>query len=229
MSELSKVVRGRVTLPGDAEFAEASQPWNLAVDQRGVLAVVEAADRDDVAALVRYARTAGVPIAPQATGHGASGSAIGAILLRTNQLGGVEIDAAARTARVGAGVKWGEVLAAASPHGLTGLAGSSPVVGVVGFTLGGGLSWFSRKFGLAADSVRAFEVVDAEGAFARVTAESDQELFWALRGGGGDYAIVTALEFDLHPAPSLYGGRVLWPVDRAAAVLDVYREVTASA
>ncbi len=230
MSELTKIVRGRVILPGEAEFAQAGRAWNPAVDQSGVLAVVEAADRDDIAALVRHAGKARVAIAAQSTGHGASGNASGSILLRTNRLGGVQADPAARTARVGAGVSWGEVLAAASPHGLTGLAGSSSLVGVAGYTLGGGLSWFGRKFGLAADSVRAFEIVDAQGGFARVTAESDPELFWALcGGGGGEHAIVTALEFDLHPAPELYGGRVFWPDDRAAAVFDTYREVTDSA
>ncbi|MEV4355517.1 FAD-binding oxidoreductase [Nonomuraea sp. NPDC049625] len=226
MNELKNLTTGRVLLPGDEGFDEARRPWNLAVDQR-VRAVVEAADADDVAAAVGYARLNGLAVTAQPSGHGASGDTKGTILLRTGGLGGVEIDNG--VARVGAGVKWGEVLAAASPLGLTGLAGSSPVVSVTGYTLGGGLSWFSRKYGFAADSVRAFDAVDAGGRRIRVTAERDPELFWALRGGGGDFAVVTAMEFDLRPAPFLYGGRITWPIERAPEVLAAYREVTATA
>ncbi|RSN10710.1 FAD-linked oxidase [Nonomuraea sp. WAC 01424] len=226
MNELRNVTTGPVLLPGDDGFDAARRPWNLSVDQP-VRAVVEAADADDVAAVIGYARRHGLAVTAQPGGHGASGDTEGAILLRTGRLGGVEIEDG--VARVGAGVKWGEVLAAASPLGLTGLAGSSPVVSVTGYTLGGGLSWFSRKYGFAANSVRAFDAVDAEGGRIRVTAERDPELFWALRGGGGDFAIVTALEFDLHPAPFLYGGRIIWPADRAAQVMAAFREVTESA
>ncbi|WBB58108.1 FAD-binding oxidoreductase [Streptomyces sp. WMMC500] len=229
LEELRSAVRGRVLLPGDDGFEPATQPWNLAVRQPSAAGVVEAADAEDVAALVRYARRAGVAVAAQPGGHGASGAVEGAVLLRTRLLDEVRIDPAARTARVGAGVQWGRVQEEASRHGLTGLPGSSPVVSVTGYTLGGGLSWFSRAHGWAADSVTAFEVVDADGASARVTAESDPELFWALRGGGGDYALVTATEFRLHPAPALYGGQMLWPAARSREVLDAYRTVTAAA
>ncbi len=227
-NDLRRAVRGRVLVSGEEHFEQARRAWNLAVDQP-VLAVVEAEDADDVAALVRYARLAGLTISAQPSGHGATGDVEGVILLRTGRLGGVAVRPQARTARVGAGVKWGEVLTAASPYGLTGLAGSSPAPSVVGYTLGGGLGWFSRRYGVAADSVRAFDVVDAEGGRTRVDADSDAELFWALRGGGGDFALVTAVEFDLHPAPQLYGGRMLWPAERAREVLDVFREVTAEA
>lgn len=227
-NELRSVVRGEVLVAGDEGFEQARRPWNLAVEQP-VRAVVEAADADDVAALIRYARLARLTVTTQPSGHGASGNAGELILLRTGRLDELRIDPGTRVARVGAGVKWGRVLAAASPYGLTGLAGSSPAVTVTGYTLGGGLSWFSRKHGFASGSVRAFEVVDAVGARARVTAESDPELFWALSGGGGDFAVVTAIEFALHPAPLLYGGRMLWPAGKAPAVLDAYREITAEA
>jgi FAD/FMN-containing dehydrogenase len=191
--------------------------------------VVDAEDADDVAALVRYARNHGLTVTAQPSGHGATGDVDGVILLRTRRLDELSVNPDARTARVGAGVTWGQVQAVAGPHGLTGLPGSSPVVSVAGYTLGGGLSWFGRKHGWAADSVTAFDVIDAEGHRARVTAESDAELFWALRGGGGDFSIVTALEFDLHPAPDLYGGRMLWPADRAPGVLAAFRDITAGA
>ncbi|MBO8186347.1 FAD-binding oxidoreductase [Streptomyces spirodelae] len=228
MTNLRSAIRGRVLLPGDDDFAPATKPWNLAVDQP-VAAVVEAADADDVAALVRYARDQCLTIATQPNGHGATGDVDGVILLRTGQLNEVRVDPAARTARVGAGVSWGRIQAVADPHGLTGLPGSSPVVSVAGYTLGGGLSWFGRKHGWAADSVTAFDIVDPGGHRARVTDESDPELFWALRGGGGDFAIVTALEFTLHPAPELYGGRMLWPADHAPDVLATFRDITSTA
>ena len=227
-SELRAAVSGRVLLPGDDGFGEATRPWNRAVAQP-VAAVVEAADADDVAAVVRHARRTGRAVSAQATGHGAAPGADGVILLRTGRLDEVEVRPERRLARAGAGASWGRVLAAASPYGLTGLAGSSPIVSVTGYTLGGGLSWFGRRYGWAADAVTAFEVVDAAGERHRVTGESDPELFWALRGGGGDFAIVTAVEFELHPVPGLYGGRVTWPLARAAEVADAFLEITAQA
>ncbi|WP_419999536.1 FAD-binding oxidoreductase [Streptomyces boninensis] len=227
-TELRSAVRGRVLLPGDDGFAAATRPWNLAVDQQ-VPAVVEPADADDVAALVRYAARAGVPVTAQPSGHGATAALAGAILLRPARLDELTVDPATRTARIGAGVRWERVQAEAARHGLTGLPGSSPVVTVTGYTLGGGLSWFGRAHGWAADSVLAFEVVGADGVRARVTAADDPELFWALRGGGGDFALVTALELRLHPAPELYGGRRLWPARQAAEVLAAFRTITATA
>ncbi|WP_069164634.1 FAD-binding oxidoreductase [Nocardia altamirensis] len=226
--ELRSALPGRVLVPGDEGFDGAARPWSLAVTQP-VAAVVQAADADDVAAVVRYAARAGVPVVAQPTGHGASGGIDNAILLRTKGLGGVAIDAERRIAKVGAGVQWGQVQAAASAHGLTGLAGSNPVVGVTGYTLGGGHGWFSRKYGWASDAVRAFEVVDATGRQARVTAEHNPELFWALRGGGGDFAVVTALEFELFPVPEFYGGRMMWPAGKTRAVFEAFQEITAAA
>ncbi|MFC0861291.1 FAD-binding oxidoreductase [Sphaerimonospora cavernae] len=225
--DLRKAARGRVLVRGDDGFDTVRLPWDASVDQR-VLAVVEAADATAVAAVVAVARLAGLGVATQPYGH-APAAFEGAILLRTGKLRGVEVDPQRRTARVEAGATWGDVLSAAGKHGLTGLAGSTGIVSATGFTLGGGLSWFSRKYGFAADSARAFEVVDSYGDRSRVTAESDPELFWALRGGGGDFALVTAMEIDLHPAAQLYGGRILWPAARAPEVLAAYRSVTANA
>ncbi|WP_240809085.1 FAD-binding oxidoreductase [Microbispora catharanthi] len=227
-TDLRRMVRGQVLVPGDDGFEAARLPWNRAVDQR-VAAVVEVEDAADAAAVVRCARLAGLAVAVQPSGHGATTRLDGTILLRTGRLRGMEVLPERRTARVEAGVQWGELLTATGKHGLTGLPGSSPVVSVTGYTLGGGLGWFARRHGWAADAVRAFEVVGADGTQARVTADSDPDLFWALRGGGGDFALVTAMELDLHPAPLLYGGRMLWPAERAPEVLAAYREVTAAA
>jgi FAD/FMN-containing dehydrogenase len=228
LNTLRSVVRGQVWLPGDPGFDASRRPWNLAVEQP-VAAVVEAADAADVAALVGHARAAGLSIATQPNGHGATGRTDGTILLRTARLDTLGIDPAARRARIGAGVTSGQVQTAAAPHGLTGLPGSSPIVSVTGLALGGGLSWFGRKHGWVADNVTAFDIVDAHGQQRHVTADTDTDLLWALRGGGGDFAIVTALELSLHPAPRLYGGRILWDAEHAPAVLDAYRQITADA
>jgi UDP-N-acetylenolpyruvoylglucosamine reductase len=228
LNTLRSVVRGQVWLPGQPGFDAARRPWNLAVEQPA-LAVVEAADADDVAALVRHARSAGLSIATQPNGHGATGRTDGSILLRTRRLDSLRIDPATRRARIGAGVPSGELQAAAAPHGLTGLPGSSPVVSITGVALGGGLSWFGRAHGWVADSVTSFDIVDADGRTRHITADTDPDLFWALRGAGGSFAIVTALELALHPVPGLYGGRMLWPARHAPAVVDAYRHLTATA
>lgn len=228
LDTLAETLRGRLLRPGDAGFDQAATPWNLAVRQP-VAAVAEAADADDVAAVVRHAAAAGLTVTAQSTGHGASGDVAGTILLRTGRLDRVSVDPAGRTARVGAGASWGAVQAQSAPHGLTGLLGSAPGVGVAGYTLGGGLGWFSRAHGLAAGAVRSFDVVTADGERRTVTAASDPELFWALRGGGGDLAVVTALELGLVEVPALTGGSVVWPAEHAGAVLDAYREVTSIA
>src|SRR3954470_2076610 len=135
-----------------------------------------------------------------------------------------EIDVAGRRARAGAGVLWAEVTGPASEHGLAPLAGSSPDVGVVGYTLGGGLSWLSRRHGLAANSVLAIELVTADGRLVRCDRDHEPELFWALRGGGGSFGVVTAIEFLLYPAPQVYAGMMLWPWEQATEVLKRYVE-----
>lgn len=225
---LATSLRGRVLLPEDAGFERAATAWNLAVEQR-VAAVVEVADAEDVATTVSHARRSGLSVAAQSTGHGASGQATGTILLRTGRLDDVQVDPGRGVARVGAGARWGAVQSAAAPHGLSALLGSAPGVGAVGYTLGGGLGWLSRRHGLASDHVRSFDVVDADGRPATVTATSDPELFWALRGGGGDLAVVTSMEIDLVPVPAFAGGALIWSADRHGDALDAFRTVTATA
>jgi hypothetical protein len=227
-ADLGRLVDGAVLGPGDPGFDQARTGWNVKVDQQ-VAAVVLAEDAADMASVVRYARRHGLSVAAQPRGHGATPALNDTILLRTSRMQGIEVDPARRTARVEAGVRWVHLLPETAKHGLTGLLGSSTDPSVVGFTVGGGLSWFSRAYGFAANAVRAFEVLDADGAPARVTAETDPDLFWALRGGGGDYALITAMEIGLVPAGQLYGGSIMWPVEAAPAVLDAYRQVTATA
>lgn len=226
--QLRSIVHGRVLLPGDPDFDERCRPWNLAIEQFP-RAVVEAADAGDIARLLQFAHAHGIPVATQPSGHGATGRSTDAILLRTTHLDAVDIDPVARTARIGAGALSGDLQRAAAVHGLTALPGSSPVVSVTGAALGGGLSWFSRSFGWIADGILAAEVVMADGTARRVTSDDDPELLWALRGGGGEIAVVTALELRLHSVPSVFGGRQLWAASDRHDVAEVYLRMTEDA
>lgn len=228
LTRLRSTIDGTLLLDGDDGFDSARQSWNTTVDQL-VLAVVDAAHENDIATTVRFAADNDMVVATQPSGHGATGSADGTILLRTSRFDRVDIDAAARIARVGAGVSWGQVLASAQPHGLTGLPGSSGAVTVAGYALSGGISWFARMHGWASDHVAAFEVVTADGVLTRVTDQSDPELFWALRGAGGDFAVVTGMDVRLYPLPGLLGGQMVWPYERRYAVVDAFRQVTRDA
>ena len=214
----------KIVLPADVSWDEARQAWNLAVDQRpAAVALPETAD--EVIAVVRFAHSHGLRVAPQGTGHGATalGSLERTILLRTVRMKGVSIDPDAGVARVEAGVIWEQVTHAAAEHGLAALAGSSPDVGVVGYTLGGGLSWLGRRYGLAANSVTAIELVTPDGLFVRATEDDEPELFWALRGGGGSFGVVTALEFRLYPLREAYAGTLFWPIEQAPKILAAWR------
>jgi FAD binding domain-containing protein/berberine-like enzyme len=217
-------IAGDFVVPGDPGWDEARQAWNLAVDQRPA-AVAFPESAEDVAEIVRFAHRHGLRVAPQGTGHNAGALAIdGDILLKTERMRAVSIDPAARTARVDAGVLWAEVTDAAAAHGLAGLAGSSPDVGVVGYSLGGGISWLGRRYGLSANSVTAVELVTADGRLLRVDADHEPDLFWALRGGGGSFGVVTALELRLYPVREVYAGILFFPLERGAQVLNAWRE-----
>lgn len=227
IDSLKARVKGKVLVAGDKHWPEASMAWSLV--PQVPLAVVRAASVDDVVEVVRWTAEHGASVAAQPGGHGATGTATDAILLRTGALDHVHVDADARTARIGAGAKWGAVLPRLEGTGLVAPAGSNPDVTPTGYLLGGGLSWFSRAVGYACQSLRAAEVVDAEGNRRRVDDESDPDLMWALRGGGGDLVVVTEVEIDLHPAEGLYGGKLLFPVSDARAVLEAFVEVTRTA
>jgi hypothetical protein len=225
LAALRRAVRGRVLLPGDDGFDDASRAWNLAVPQRPV-AVVHVADEQDVIAVVRVARERGFVISTQPGGHGATSALNGTVLLRTGALNRVVVDRAAGTARVGAGVKWGQLLAALDGSGLIGMAGSNPDVSVVGYLLGGGLSWFGRRYGIASQSLRGAHIVDGNGDARWVDDATDPDLMWALRGGGGEFGVVTEVEVELHTEPDLNGGKLMFPIAQAAGVLQAFAEVT---
>jgi FAD binding domain-containing protein/berberine-like enzyme len=225
LDRLAADLDGTLVRPTDPNWDAARQAWNVAVDQNPV-AVVLAGSVRDVQATVLAARELGLRVAPQSTGHNATplGALDDTILLKTSALRGVHVDAEAQVARAEAGAMWMDVTPVAAKHGLAALAGSAPDVGVAGYTLGGGLSWLGRVKGLAANSVRALEVVTADGALRRVDAEHDADLFWALRGGGGSFGIVTALEFTLYPIREVYAGVLFFPIERAEEVLQAWRE-----
>ena len=211
---------------GDEQWDSARAAFNLAIDQRPAM-VARPGNAEEVAAVVRHARENGLRVAVQAEGHSAgplAGVGEDTLLLKTARMTGAEIDAENRRARVGAAAKWQDVSALASPQGLAGLSGSSAEVGVVGYMLGGGHSWLARKHGLACNSVVGAEVVTADGQLLRADRENEPDLFWALRGGGGSFGVVTALEFELYPVPELYAGMLAWPWERTADVLHAWRE-----
>ena len=191
--------------------------------------LVDATTANDVVTAVRDATERGLPVAVQATGHGRSVALDGGVLINTSRMAGVRIDAQARVARVEAGVRWGDVVAAAAKFGLAPFNGSAPTVGVVGYTLGGGLGLLARQYGYAADHVRAIEIVTADGIPRRVTATENADLFWALRGAGANFGVVTAIEIGLVPLDRLYGGTLFFDADQLPAVVAAYRDWTRTA
>jgi hypothetical protein len=225
VSEATELVR-----PGEDGWDSARAAWNLAIDQRPAM-VARPGGVEEVAAVVKFARENGLRVAVQAAGHSAgalAGVGEDTLLLKTGRMIGAEVDAENRRARVGAAAKWRDVGALASPLGLAGLSGSSAEVGVVGYTLGGGQGWLARKYGLACNSVLAAEVVTADGEVVRADREHEPDLFWALRGGGGNFGAVTALEFELYPVAELYAGMLAWPWERTADVLHAWCDLVPS-
>jgi FAD/FMN-containing dehydrogenase len=222
-SPLAEALTGPVALPGDPGWDHARSAFNLLLDQHPA-AVAFPADAEDVAAAVGYARQAGLRVAPQATAHnqGPLGGLESTLLLNVRALQEVRVDPGAQRVRVGAGVKWDRVAPRLSAHGLAGLHGSSPDVGIAGYSLGGGMGWLARKYGLQANAVTALELVTADGTLVRADAEHHSDLFWALRGGGGNFGVVTAIEFAVHPVDDLYAGAMFFPFERASEVLHAW-------
>jgi hypothetical protein len=220
-AELASHLRGRVTGPGSPDWDTARIPWNRRVDQRPLL-VVDTEGPDDIASTVAYAARHGVQVTVQASGHGAGASMANAILLRTSGLREIAVDPGQQRVRVGAGVTAGELMTALSPHGLALSTGTCSDVGVTGYVMFGGVGVLGRALGFAAGQVLGADVVTADGSRIRADAAADEDLFWALRGGGGGFALVTHLDLALAPVPALFGGQLIWPVDAAAEVFDAW-------
>ncbi|MET3963439.1 FAD/FMN-containing dehydrogenase [Marmoricola sp. OAE513] len=215
-----------VHLPGTPEYDRGRTPWNVGVGQRPA-AVATPVTVDQAIRVVRTAAATGLRVTAQSTGHAASALAGHAlddvVLVRTGGLRGVHVDPVRRVARVEAGASWEDVVTAAAVHGLTAMHGSAPDIGVVGYTLGGGLSWFARQHGLAVESVLAVELVLADGELVRADASQNTELFWALRGGvAGNFGLVTTVELELLNVPDAFAGMLLFDVARAPEVLNTW-------
>ena len=224
---LQRRVRGAVIEPGAPGWDAAAQAFNTSFTQTPTLIAVPEDERD-VGEIVRFARENGLQVAPQRTGHNAEplGDMDDVILLKTDRLRGVEIDVERRVARVRSGSKWAEVVPRASELGLAALHGSTPDVSVTGYSLGGGVGWYARKLGLSTNSVVAIELVTADGELRRVDHANEPELFWALRGGGGNFGVVTAIEVQLYEIPEIYAGVLFFPWERSSEVLQAWLEWT---
>ena len=220
---LRDAVAGEVITPDEPGFVEACTAWNVRFVHTPA-AVVIAADVGDIALAVRYAHAAGCAVTVQATGHGPSRLAADGVLIVTSRLTEVTVDTATLTARVACGAKWGAVLAPAQEHGLAPLLGSTTDVGAIGYTLGGGMGWLGRRYGLAADSVRSFDVVLADGSEVRASDAENPDLFWALRGGGGSFGVITSMTIELYPVSTVYAGNLLYPVEMAGEVIRRFRD-----
>src|SRR6478735_4353113 len=221
---LRGLIGGRVHLPGDAGYDAARVPWNVAVDQRPA-AVAVPRSAAEVATVVRVAAEAGLRVAPQSTGHNAGPLAArgldDVVIVRTSQMNTAIADPVRGIVRVEGGAVWEPAVDAAAAHGQAVLHGSSPDVGVAGYSLGGGIGWHARQHGLAANSITAVEIVLADGTLVRADADTNPELFWAVRGGGGSFGVVTAMEFRMYDIATAYAGMLMWPL---AAIEPVLRE-----
>jgi FAD/FMN-containing dehydrogenase len=223
LEDLVRRVAGPV-LAGDddSRVAEEVATFNLAVTHRPAV-VVGATRAEDVAAAVSWAVANRLPVAAQATGHGPVRAVEDALLVTTSRMSSVEVDPNRRTAKVGAGVRWADVIAAAAPFGLTGVSGSSSSVGVVGYSLGGGMGSLGRQYGFGADQVLSVELVTADGRIRHLDAATEPDLFWAVRGGKGNFGVITALEIGLVPVVTIYAGAVFFSADSARDVLHSFR------
>lgn len=222
---LSRHIYGRVRTPESDGYDEVGSGFQL-LDPHRPTTVVEAASPADVGTTVEFAANHGSRVAVQATGHGRGNAMWGGVLIDTHRMRGVRVDPHRRSAWVEAGASWQHVIDAAAPYGLAPLSGSFPGVGAVSYTLGGGVGLLARQYGFAADHVNRLDLVTATGRSLRVSATEEPDLFWALRGGGGNFGIVTGMEIALVPVEHIYGGALFFDVDQAPGVLDGWREWT---
>jgi FAD/FMN-containing dehydrogenase len=224
-------LRGELLRSGDRGYDAARTVWNAMIDRRPAL-IARCAGAADVIAAVTFAREHGLLVSVKAGGHGVAGTAVadGGLMIDVSLMNGIEVDAARRTARVGGGATWGELDRETQAHGLATTGGIVPTTGIAGLTLGGGLGYLMRRFGLACDNLLSADVVTADGELLTASAEEHSDLFWGLRGGSGNFGVVTSLEFQLHAVgPTVLGGFVFHPFDRAHEVARFYREFTSTA
>ncbi|HZO96639.1 MAG TPA: FAD-binding oxidoreductase [Gaiellaceae bacterium] len=223
---LRDIFSGELILPGDPAYDESRAVFNAMIDRRPAV-IARCATTADVAAAVGFARESGLEVAVRSGGHSVAGLGVcdDGIVIDLGGLRAIDVDPAARTARAGGGVLWGELDAATQAHGLHAPGGRVTTTGIGGFTLGGGYGWTSSKHGLACDNLLSAEVVLADGSVVRASERANEDLFWAIRGGGGNFGIVTEFELRLHElGPTVLAGLALWPLDRAPEVMRAWRD-----
>jgi FAD/FMN-containing dehydrogenase len=227
---LASTVKGRIVQPADADYDEARALYNGMIDKRPA-AIAYCSDEADVAAALRYGIEHGLRIAVRGGGHngGGLGTCDDGVVLDLSNLKDIEVDPGARTVRVGGGCLWGEVDAATNEHGLATPSGIISTTGVGGLTLGGGLGHLTRKCGLSIDNLIEADVILADGEQVRAAEDENPDLFWAIRGGGGNFGVVTSFVFRLHEVGTIVGGPTFWPVELGAEVLEAYRDFILSA
>jgi hypothetical protein len=226
IDELRTRFRGALLRPGEEGYTEARRVWNGAIDRRPAL-IARCAGADDVVEVVRFAREREVPVSVRGGGHAVAGHAVcdGGVMIDLSLMKAVRVDPEARTARAAGGLLWSELDRATSPAGLATTGGIISHTGIGGLTLGGGLGHLMRKHGLTVDNLIAVDLVTADGERLYVDGETEPELFWGLRGGGGNFGIATAFEYRLHPVgPLVLGGPMFWALDDAPQVLRFLRE-----
>lgn len=232
LQELREAIRGEVVLPDDEAYAEASRIWNGAHDGREPAVIVRCAGTADVIAAVGFARSNGLTIAVRGGGHSIPGFSTcdGGVVIDLSPMNDVRVDPQGRRAAVGGGAVWADVDHETQAQGLATTGGLVSSTGIAGFTLGGGIGWTMRKFGLACDNLASADVVTADGRLVHASEAENPDLFWGLRGGGGNFGIVTQFEFELHElGPTIYGGPIFFPADHSERILRAFREWSESA
>ena len=226
LSALEAGFTGELILPGDPRYDRSRSVFNAMIDRHPAL-IARCASSADVAAAVSFARETGLAVAVRGGGHSVVGYGVcdGGIVIDLGGLKSIEVDPLGKTARAGGGVLWGELDAATQTHGLHTPGGRVTSTGIGGFTTGGVYGWTSSKYGLACDNLLSAEVVLADGTIVRTSADQHADLFWGIRGGGGNFGIVTAFEFQLHDlGPTVLAGLALWPLERAPEVMRAWRD-----
>jgi FAD/FMN-containing dehydrogenase len=228
--QLKSRFQGELILPGNQRYDSARAVFNAAIDRRPAL-IAWCSGPGDVIQAVNFAREENLLLAVRGTGHNVAGFAVcdDGLVIDLSQMKGIKVDARARTVRVEGGCNWGEVNDALQPHGLAATGGFVSVTGVSGLTLGGGLGWLVRKHGLALDNLLSAEVVLADGRLVTASARENADLFWAIRGGGGNFGVVTSFEFRVHPVATVLAGIVLHPAAAAAGAIRRWRDLEATA
>jgi FAD/FMN-containing dehydrogenase len=228
LDELSSTISGRLLRPGDDAYETARRIHNGLIDRRPAL-IVRCRSAADAATAVRFARGAGAEITVRGGGHNVAGRAVvdDAVMIDLAEMKGTKVDPDARTVQAEGGLTWAELNGATAEHGLAVTGGVISTTGIAGLTLGGGLGWLMAKHGLAADNLLSVELVNADGEVLHVTEASDPDLFWALRGGGGNFGVATTFTYRLHPLEMVTGGLIAHPIDAAPELLRFYRDAVA--